>query len=245
MHFRPRKGQESLIELANGFGAPSPSFEDHAVKEEERADFAVFSHNMRTLLTSIIGFSELLLLKYFNEYPQDAKEYLQYIREAGLKLDRLLGISVLRHIQDRYDCSQKVTVSELVSNCCKRVKEKASAVGVKLVEELTPGTEAILVEDMLLGETLIGLLIFAVERTPAGGNVGLSISRSGENVLFTVWHTFSSQWQEFNRGSMNMNPETERILVLARELSKINGGRFWVEGTLGEISSFCLLLPTV
>lgn len=243
---RPQKGHEHLQKPAQGLGLPSLSLRDYAGSEEQRTALAVLSHNMRTLLTSIIGFSELLLLKHLNDYPEDAKEYLKYIREAGLKLDRLLEVAVDRYIQVVVQSSTKVTVEELVSNCSKNVRDKARSMGVDLVEEVSPEIESVVVEGMLLGETLTGLLLFAVARTPAGGNVGISVSPSGEGVLFTVWHTFFSKWPLYNRErirSVNVNPETDRVLVLAREFSKINGGRFWVEGTLGEFSSFCLLLP--
>ncbi|MEW6447078.1 MAG: histidine kinase dimerization/phospho-acceptor domain-containing protein [Bacillota bacterium] len=214
--------------------------------EEQKDILAALSHNMRTLLTSIIGFSELLLLKHSKDYPEDVKEYLHYIREAGSKLDRLLEITVERYVRVCFECATKVTVAELVSNCSERVKEKARSMGVELVEEVSPDTESIVVEDMLLGETLTGLLLFAVERTPERGKAGLSCSPLDNGILFTVWHTSFSGWQAHARwylGSRNNSPQNGRVLLLARELSKICGGRFWVEGTLGEVSSLCLLIP--
>ncbi|MGQ9511732.1 hypothetical protein [Thermodesulfitimonas sp.] len=64
-------------------------------------------------------------------------------------------------------------------------------------------------------------------------------------MLFTVWRRFTPGWQmaEYSSPAGDETVAGERVFALARELCKACGGAFWVEGTLGEVTSFCLVLP--
>ncbi|MEW6769931.1 MAG: histidine kinase dimerization/phospho-acceptor domain-containing protein [Bacillota bacterium] len=214
--------------------------------EERRPFHAVLSHEVRTLLTSIIGFSELLLLKKTGNWSQETLRYLHLIREAGLKLELVLsGFFENCTLDDKY-CNRVVSVSELANSCKRAVASKAKSAGVNLVFEIPPEAAGAFVPQMLLAETLTGLLLLVIEKTAPGGKVGLRCSLSEEKLLFSVWRTFSPGWQAGEYGCLRLpgrDSESEKVLVLARELSRLRGGCFWVEGTLGTVSSFCLLIP--
>uniref|UniRef100_A0A7C2IZU7 histidine kinase n=1 Tax=Ammonifex degensii TaxID=42838 RepID=A0A7C2IZU7_9THEO len=221
--------------------------EEHYANKGNKKDLLpVLSHRVRTLLTSIVGFSELLLLKEGESGRPETLEYLRYIREAGLELEQVLWGFFENHLfMNSKLCEAVVSVEELVATCREAVAAKASYAGVELVLEVAPEAAAAYVQKMLLGETLTGLLLLVIERTAVGGKVGLRCSLAKEKVLFSVWRTFSPGWQAGESGCLNPvgGSESEKVLMLARELSKLRGGCFWVEGTLGAVSSFCLLLP--
>lgn len=241
-----KEGYNSLQKVVQGIGGLLLSLEDYAGNDLQNVPCLVISYQMRTLLMSIKGFSELLFLKHGNDFPGDVLEYLHYIREASQKLERLLVSSIERQLQSCKRCKPVVPAEELVVNCCKIMENKADLRGVELAVRVLPGAKAVMVRDVLLTETLTGLLLFAVEMTPAGGRAGLACSPADRNVLFTVWHNLSPGWRMNERGylgSSNNNLGKEQVLFLARELTKLNGGRFWVECTLGEVSSFRLLVP--
>lgn len=213
---------------------------------DKRPFHAALSHEVRTLLTSIIGFSELLLLKETGNQAQETLDYLHLIRQAGLKLEQVLsGFFDECPLEDRPG-SPLVSVSELAAACKRAVAAKAKSAGVELVLEIAPEAAGAFVQQMLLAETLTGLLLLVIEKTAPGGKVGLRCSFSKEKLLFSVWRTFSPGWQAGEYGSLKppgRDSGSGKVLVLARELSRLRGGCFWVEGTLGTVSSFCLLIP--
>ncbi|MEW6173805.1 MAG: hypothetical protein AB1510_12205 [Bacillota bacterium] len=194
------------------------------------------------LLANIIGFSELLIRKQRRDIPAENLQYLRYIRETGLRLERLLE-EVLGGYPRNLD-QPVISVDALADACSKLVEKEVESTQVKLAVDVAPEAVAAQVPKYLLEETVSGLLLVAIKNTAAGGKVGLRCSLSGEMVLFSVWRTFSPGWQAGVRLDEDIS-RTEKILMQARELSKAHGGRFWVEGTMGETSSYCLLLPLV
>lgn len=205
-----------------------------------------FDYAARTLLMNIIGFSELLRLKLCDSGKTELVEYLGYIRDAGLKLEELLEEFFLHRNCKPVLSRTALPVAELVAKCREAVAEKATRTGVRLVTEVAPEVASLLVRDILLLEALKGLLFLAVDKAPQGGQVGLRCSRFQEKVLFVVWRSVAPGWQVGRLDGLNkdaLTGENERVFVLVRELCKRDGGVFWVEGTLGEVASFCLLLP--
>lgn len=170
-----KEGYDSLDRIAQGLGGLMRFLEDHAGNDLQGVPCYVISYHMRTLLMSIKGFSELLFLKYGNDkygndFPGDALEYLHYIRKASQKLEQLLVLGIERQLQSRKRCRPVVPVEDLVLNCRKIVRDKAALRNVELAAEVSPRAKAVMVRDVLLAETLTGLLLFAVEMAPAGGS---------------------------------------------------------------------------
>jgi light-regulated signal transduction histidine kinase (bacteriophytochrome) len=207
----------------------------------------LLSQKVLGLLANIIGFSELLLRKENINIPPENREYLNYIRETSLRLEGLLG-EVLGKPQESGKISETIAVGDLVTACRNKVEDEAEVAGVKMEVELAPGADTVLVPEALLAETISGLLSLVIKNTAEGEKVGLRCSLTNNSVLFTVWRTFSPGWQAreiVSSKSGETGFENEKVLMLIRDLSKGCGGRFWVEGTLGEVSSYCLLLPAV
>ncbi len=211
----------------------------------ESYDF--LSQKVLGLLANIIGFSELLLRKENANVPPENREYLNYIRETSLRLEGLLG-EVFGKTQQIGRNAETITVSDLVVASKNKVVAEAQAARVKLEEETAPGAELILLPKALLVESISGLLSLVIKNTAEGEKVGLRCSLINKTVLFTVWRTFSPGWQarelEYSK-SGETNSDSEKVLMLIRDLNRVSGGRFWVEGTLGEVSSYCLLLPII
>ena len=205
-------------------------------------------YKVKTLLANIIGFSELILRKENRDVSSETIEYLNYIRETSLKLEGLLGEVLGKDGQD-LEPRAAVPVSEIAAVCTKMIEEEARAAGVKLeVEEMPPEAGAVFVPKALLVETLTTLLRLVINNSAKGERVGLRCALTGKAALFIVRRTVSPDWQarkdECSRWE-DAGSESEKLLTLVRELGRISGGRFWVEGTLGEVSSYCLLLPLV
>ncbi|MEW6182965.1 MAG: hypothetical protein AB1500_07280 [Bacillota bacterium] len=233
--------------LTESTEAVSPEEREHATADFINHGFYMDDGERLTpkvwvLLANIIGFSELLIQKQRKDMPSENLQYLRYIRETGLRLERLLEealgerpLIVEQHV---------ITVDELADACSRVAEKEAESSQVKLVVEVAPEAAAVFVPENLLEETISGLLLVAIKSTAMGAKVGLRCSLTRSMVLFTVWRSFSPGWQAGARLDEDI-ANTEKILMQARELSRANGGRFWVEGTMGETSSYCLLLPAV
>ncbi|RPF43062.1 hypothetical protein EDD75_2181 [Thermodesulfitimonas autotrophica] len=224
-------------------GAGAAVIAGAGVNGEVRRDNLGF--RARTLLMNIIGFSELLLLKLSESEKRELLDYVAHIRDAGLKLEQLIEEVTCVRRDNLGPCGAVVPVAEIVARCREAVAARATAAGVSLKTEVAPEVAPALVGDLLLLEVLTGLLLLSVGKTPKGGRVGLWCTRLEDKVLFTVWRSFTPGWQmaECSGPSGDETAAGERVFALVRELCKAQGGAFWMEGTLGEMASFCLLLP--
>lgn len=224
-------------------GASAPVIAGTGVNNEVGQDNLGF--RARTLLMSIVGFSELLLLRLAESENKELLNYLIHIRDAGLKLEQLINEFTCVPRNNLGPRGAVISVAELVDRCREAVAAQATAAGVSLKIEVAREAAPTLVEDLLLLEVLTGLLLLLVGKTSEGGRVGLWCTHLKDKVLFTVWRSFTPGWQmaEYNGSERDETVAGECVFALVRELCKTQGGTFWMESTLGEMLRFCLLLP--
>ena len=105
-----------------------------------------------------------------------------------------------------------------------------------------------------LAEVLQNLLDNAMQYTPAGGQVMVSASANGSEVIFTVSDTGigipradqSRIFERFYRVDVARSREvggTGLGLSIAKHLVEVHGGRIWVESEVGQGSKFHFTVP--
>src|SRR5207247_4484208 len=114
--------------------------------QHKSAFLASMSHELRTPLNAIIGFTEVLLERYFGDLNAKQEEYLQDILSSGQHL-----LSLINDILDlsKVEAGQMVlepsefSLQEALENGLTMLKERASRHGITLGLEVDPGLDVI------------------------------------------------------------------------------------------------------
>ena len=227
--------------------------EEYLKTQEKTKNFQVAVHEVKTPLTSIIGFSELLLRdkEQFNETQRDI---LQRILNAGQKqlevIDKMLNRVSKTASVKKEPCSLKNLVADLQANIEVLAKKK----GVKLYIQMDSDVpQEIATDRFKLDSILTNLLSNAVKYTDEG-SIDLKVTRpESQQLVFRIVdtgrgipkdeqdHIFSL----FERGSNIRKEGGMGIgLALCREMVELLGGSLKVHSDGdGKGSTFILELP--
>jgi two-component system, OmpR family, phosphate regulon sensor histidine kinase PhoR len=225
--------------------------------ERIRRDFvANVSHEFRTPLTAIQGFSETLLAGAAND-PNNRDRFLGIILEHSRRLARLTE-DLLRLSEmdaERLELEvRRLTVYQLVESCYETAQRRAAEKGLTLSHQLPTALPDVAGDSRRLQEVLQNLLDNAIQYTLPGGNVVLSAEAKNDEVVFTVADTGigiprSDQpriFERFYRVDAARSREaggTGLGLAIAKHLIEVHGGRIWVESEVGEGSQFHFSIP--
>ena len=134
------------------------------------------SHEMRTPLTTIIGYSEVMLSD--PKLPQEAKEeYMQIIRNAGKRLSEFLdGYLDAEVVQRNKQLSDKhrEDLSMLTQRAAERVAAQAASRSIELNLRCDAAIYIEGAEPEHLIQILENLLINAIDLAPVGGHIDVS-----------------------------------------------------------------------
>lgn len=169
--------------------APPPEPEPKQEKDEgggkaasQKLDFlAKVSHEVRTPLNSILGFTELMLEERLGAIGNARyKGYVEDIHQSGLYalslLNDLLDISKIEAGKFELDFTA-VELSELVEACAGSLQPLASRERILLRTSLAPSLPSVLADRRRLKQVLLNLLSNAIKFTNEGGQVIVSANR--------------------------------------------------------------------
>ncbi len=184
--------------LANSFNTLAEELQN---TEMLRSDFVNnFSHEFKTPIVSILGFTKLL--KHGNLPQQQMDTYLDVIEEESERLaamaTNVLNMAKIENQSILTDVTA-FNLSEQLRNCILLLEKKWTAKSLEMI--VTFNEHMILANEELLKQVWINLLDNAVKFTPAGGEIEVTI-HEGENVV-TVQIT--------NTGSTIQNNDQKRI----------------------------------
>jgi two-component system, OmpR family, phosphate regulon sensor histidine kinase PhoR len=228
--------------------------------ERVRRDFvANVSHEFKTPLTAIQGFSETLLGGAIDD-PQNRERFLGIILEHSRRLARLTDdlLKLSSMDADRLELEiRRISVSELIEICLETTQHRAAEKGID-VELAQPGgigdLPDIAGDRRRLAEILQNLLDNATQYTLPGGRITVSAETRDADVVFTVTDTGigipksdqSRIFERFYRVDAARSREaggTGLGLAIAKHLVEVHGGRIWVESEIGQGSRFHFSVP--
>ena len=242
---------------ANGAVVVLHDITDLRKLERVRRDFvANVSHEFRTPLTAIQGFSETLLGGAMND-PQNRDRFLGIILEHARRLARLTDdlLMLSKMDADRLELElRRLPVEQLVAGCVETAQPRAVEKDLRLSVNLDKKLPDIAGDRRRLTEVLQNLLDNAIQYTPAGGQIMVSAEKRDGEVVFTVSDTGigipqADQpriFERFYRVDVARSREvggTGLGLSIAKHLMEAHGGRLWVESEVGQGSQFRFSVP--
>lgn len=213
------------------------------------------SHELKTPLTSVIGYAELLDDNGERMTHDQRGEFLRRLRgEANRLLGLIEDILDLTRIESGKLTLRRVSMSvnEIAHAAAETTRSLADKHGVELAERLDADLPPVLLDEVKMRQVLVNLLGNAVKFSPARGRIELATLRDGDFVRIEVadqgagiapedaTHIFElfGQGQHGERaGGLGIG------LHLVKRLTEMHGGHVGVNSRLGEGSTFWVRLP--
>ena len=214
------------------------------------------SHNMRTPLNAVMGFSHLLLrgAQAMTEDPHRHK--VEIIEQAGQQLlslvDQALQLAQLEGTLEDY-APEAVDLSALVRECIEPLQERARQKGIQI--RLTVPAIRAMGDARRIREIVHHLLSNALKFTPGPGTIQVTATLDAATHLVALRvqdpgvgipsEAQSLIFQPFTRldGASDMAPGHGIGLAMARRLAELMLGDLSVQSQPGQGSTFTLTLP--
>jgi signal transduction histidine kinase len=226
-----------------------------ASRQRERDFLANVSHELKTPLTSIQGFSQAILDGTAEEEAERKHAASIIIEEAG-RMARL--VEELLELA-RFDAGQieiarrEVNLADVLEECAKRFAFQAEEAGIELEMDV-PALPPVLGDEDRLTQVFTNLLDNAIKHTPSGGKVKvIAKGVNQKNVKVAVTDTGSGIPPEdlpriFERfyqvDKSRAGSGVGLGLAIAKEIIEAHGGSISVESVVGLGTKFTVSLPT-
>ena len=218
---------------------------------------SVVSHELKTPISTIIGFGELILNREYNE--TSIKKFAEQITDSATKLDRLISdyLDVASNqfgaLQDKLN-TMPVNLADLIRVCYK--EEKLNFAGRKFDFELNClGYEPIIITETQNIQKLFGsLLNNSLKYSPEGGRIAVKILNDSENVTVSITdqgigltlEQAKKVFEPFYRADNSITREFAGIglgLAVCKKIVELYGGSIWCEPNQGLGTVFYVTLP--
>ncbi|HET8632847.1 MAG TPA: ATP-binding protein [Gemmatimonadales bacterium] len=223
--------------------------------ETVRRDFvANVSHELKTPLTSIAGYTETVLTDDLE--PATRQRFLEIVLANARRMQHLVDdlLDLSRIESGRWQpAPEEIDPAVAAREAWAGLGRRAAESGVALHMDVGPGLTARLDPDAAR-QILTNLFDNALRHTPRGGQISLSARADAGGVLLAVSDTGSGISQEhlpriFER-FYRADPSRARAiggtglgLAIVRHLIESHGGRVWAESELGHGTTIGMWVP--
>jgi len=223
-----------------------------ANKELESFSYSV-SHDLRTPLRAIEGFSSVLMRDHADRLDERGREHLQRVRAAtqrmGRLIDDLLNLARTMRVEVR---RRDVKLSDMASSVAKEIGDAHPdrAVHFDIAPNLNADADPQLVR-IVLDNLLGNAAKFSSKRNDARVEFGCAL-QNGERVYYVRDNGVGFDMAYANKlfGAFQRLHSTKEFegtgigLANAQRIVARHGGRIWAEGRPGLGATFFFTLPT-
>lgn len=216
---------------------------------------SITSHELRTPMTVIRGYIELMLQGRVGELNEKQRGFLQKVLDNTKSLIEFVNVTLDINKLESGVVSlnlEKVDISTSIAKSVDGIRNLFDESKIKLVYE--PQSIIAPIEPPQFERVITNLLSNALKFTPPEGTVsvetkvedrhaiigvhdtGVGISEDDQKLLFQKYAQIDNAWISKMRG-------TGLGLVISKDLIEKMNGKMWVESKLGEGSTFYVSLP--
>jgi PAS domain S-box-containing protein len=246
--------RETADKLAEAMEAQRAAIANLEKLDTTKSEFlSIVSHEFRTALTGIQGFSELI--RDGGLEPEEVRAYGGYIFNDADRVNRLIGdmLDLDRMESGRMTMrATDVDINDILMEAIARAT--SSSVAVEFKSDLDPRLPIVAGDRDRLIQVVSNLVNNAVKYSPEGGTVTLTSRVEGKYALVSVTDTgigipaeeIGHVFERFRRvrsGAAQSIPGTGLGLTIVKQIVEMHGGRIWVESAVGHGSSFHFTIP--
>lgn len=227
--------------------------------EEMKVDFvSMAAHELRTPLTAIRGYTSLLQMHYATQLEPAAKELLTRLLVSTTNLTNLIDnlLSVSRIERNNLTIETKpIDISIIAKDIFASFSQQAQTKKQHFTFNKPDKLPMVMADPFRIGQVFINLISNALNYTPEGGTISVSIfdkgtileivvQDTGEGIpkdalprLFTKFFRVSGSLEQGSKG-------TGLGLYITKSIVELHKGKIWATSTLGKGSTFTFTVPT-
>ena len=206
------------------------------------------SYELRSPLTSIIGFAQLLDDDATGPLNERQRDYLDFVLSSTQSLvalvDSILDLAtvdagILTLSLDR------IAPDRLIDEAESGLKDRLMDTGIAINRRLDPEISTLIVDETRMRQVLFNLLSNAVASSPQGGKVRIAIRRRGDRAVVSVIDRgrgmsavqAKAAFEPFETGQNGVGSGAGLGLTLARALVELHGGTvsLWSREGVGTV----------
>lgn len=157
--------------------------------EIEKQDFFInASHELKTPLTSILGYSELLINMSYKDKNENKKtDFIKRINAEALRMKELvLNMLTLSRMEANWQetIDEKIDLKDIILNVFESNKIKSQKRNINI--ELDIESAIIIANKEKITEVVNNLVDNAIKYTDDGGEIKIILKNNGDKAIFTV-----------------------------------------------------------
>jgi signal transduction histidine kinase len=213
------------------------------------------SYELRSPLTNIIGFAQLLNDAAIGPLNDKQHEYVGYIMSSSAALltivNDILDLTTIDAGIMELDLSE-VDVAGAIAAVVESLRDRIDQAGIRLTVNLATGVGAIVADEGRLRQILYNLLSNAIAFSSDGGAISVAAARAGDSMEFTVsdngpgipsgfissaFDRFSSMPRGAARGGVGLG------LAIVKSFVALHGGTVEIASEEGKGAAVTVRLP--
>ncbi len=229
---------------------------ERTASEKLRREFSAnVSHELKTPLQSVLGYSEIMLSGLVK--PEDTRRFLQKIYDEAQNLlhliDDIIKLSKLDELS--HDMLEEFTLQDVAQSALARLKDKAAKLQVEMkLDDATSGSSKMLGIASLMEEIFFNLMDNGLKYNHAGGSVTLRLAETENKLTVSVADTgmgipanelphIFERFYRVDRSRHKAIDGTGLGLSIVKHGVGFHGGSIRVVSTLGEGTEFIMKFP--
>ncbi len=218
---------------------------------------SIVAHELRTPMTSIKGYTDLVHSGAAGEINETQKSFLQIVKSNADRLALLVSdlLDLSRIETGRVVLRpEPVKLGSTIDDVVTSLRSLAHECQVSLDTQIPTGLPPVNADRDRLVQLLTNLISNACRYTPPGGSVVVSVTRADSMLQTDVTDTgigipenqMERIFERFERGDhelVRQRPGTGLGLPIAKSIVEMHGGRIWVQSEVNRGSTFSFTLP--
>ena len=213
------------------------------------------SHDLRSPLTSVIGYAELV--SRAGSLNEDQHEFLRRIQDSIQHITSLINdLLDLGSIEAGMDTRREfVQLDGILRYTIEMLQGQIKSKNINVHMDVAPALPALRANPIRLRQVLDNVVGNAIKYSYVNGEISVSIQFEENQIILQVTDhgpgiPASDQphiFDKFYRGT-NIDSDVEGSglgLAIVKNIVENHQGRIWVESTVGKGSSFFIVLPVV
>jgi len=215
------------------------------------------SHELRTPITSIKGYIQMLMKKNLGEINEEQKKSLEVILRNTNRLDQ-----VIQNMLDTTNLQSgimklipsKVNPSTLVKEATQTIQSLSYEKHITINSTVEKHLPDLIVDSERIKQVLINIISNAIKFSADSSIININVKKEKEDVLFEVQdfgigipkdkqEMIFDTFYQVDSSDVREYGGTGLSLALSKGIVILHGGKMWLESTEGKSSTFRFTLP--